>query len=343
MRFGPENPWAGAEERTHSMISRLRSFGLMICVLALLASPGSAQQKKRVAILDFEYGTVQNWVDGMFGANVDIGKGISDLLVEKLLNTGQYSIIERSALDKVLKEQNFSNSDRADSASAAKIGQILGVDAIITGSITQFGSDDNSTGLGGFGRKLGGFGMGNVRVNNAKAVVGISARIIDINSAEILAAVTAKGESKRKGAALSGAGGSGWSGGGGGIDMGASNFRNTIIGEATHEAVDNLAADLAGKANVLPTRTVSVDGLVADVDGNTMILNVGTRAGLKVGDTLTVQRKVREVRDPASGKVIRTVTEAVGTAKVTEADESSSVATFTGTGAPKVGDMVKNQ
>lgn len=306
-----------------------------------MAIPVSAQQKKRVAILDFEYGTVQSWVDNIFGTNVDIGKGITDLLVEKLLNTGQYSIIERNALDKVLKEQNFSNSDRADSSSAAKIGQILGVDAIITGSITQFGSDDNSTGVGGFGRRLGGFGVGNVRLNNAKAIVGVSARIIDINTAEIMAAVTAKGESKRKGAALSGGGGSGWSGGGGGIDMGASNFRNTIIGEATHQAVENLATELAGKANVLPTRTVSVEGLVADVDGKTMILNVGTRSGLKVGDTLTVQRKVREVRDPASGKVIRAITEAVGSATVTEADESSAVASFVGAGAPKVGDVVK--
>ncbi len=324
------------------MLRKFPIFCLLVIAAVLLVTPASfAQQKKRVAILDFEYGTVQTWVDNMFGANVDIGKGISDLLVEKLLNTGQYSIIERSALDKVLQEQNFSNSDRADSTSAAKIGQILGVDAIITGSITQFGSDDRSTGLGGMGRRLGGFGVGNVRVNNAKAIVGISARIIDINTAEIMAAVTAKGESKRKGAALSGGGGSGWSGGGGGIDMGASNFRNTIIGEATHEAVDNLATDLAGKANVLPTHTVSVEGLIADVDGATVILNVGTRSGLKVGDSLTVQRKVREVRDPASGKVIRSITEAVGSVKITEADESSSVGSFAGGGAPKVGDVVK--
>lgn len=327
------------------MFSRSRIItSLALAFTLALTSPLFAQQKKkRVAILDFEYGTVQSWVDNIFGTNVDIGKGISDLLVEKLLNTGEYSIIERSALDKVLKEQNFSNSDRADSSSAAKIGQILGVDAIITGSITQFGSDDSSTGLGGFGRSLGGFGMGKVNLKNSKAVVGISARIIDINTAEILAAVSGKGESKRKGAALSGAGGGGWNAGGGDINMGASNFRNTIIGEATHEAVDNLATELGAKAGVMPTRTVSVEGLVADVAGNTLILNVGTRTGLKVGDTLTVQRKVREVRDPASGKVLRTVTEAVGTATITEADDSSAVANYSGAGAPKVGDVVKTQ
>ncbi|MCZ2154510.1 MAG: curli production assembly protein CsgG [Bryobacterales bacterium] len=307
----------------------------------LLTAPALAQQKKRVAVLDFEYGTVQTWVSHMFGQNVDVGRGVSDLLVEKLLATGKYSLIERSALDKVLKEQNFSNSDRADSTTAAKIGAVLGVDAIITGSITKFGSDDNSTGLGGFGRSLGGFGMGGIKLKNAKAVVGISARIIDVNTAEILAAVTGNGESKRKGASLAGAGGGGWNSGGGGIDMSNSNFRETLIGEATDTAVTDLANQLAEKASVMPTRVVSVSGLVADVSGNTLVLNVGTSTGLKVGDKLVIERKVREIRDPASGKVIRAITEAVGTVTVTEADASSSVGAFSGTGAPKVGDVVK--
>ncbi len=314
---------------------------LMLALVLLLSVPAAAQQKKRVAVLDFDYGTVQTWVHSMFGANVDVGKGVSDLLVEKLLATGKYSLIERSALDKVLKEQNFSNSDRADSTSAAKIGAILGVDAIITGSITKFGSDDSSTGLGGFGRTLGGFGMGGIKLKNAKAVVGISARIIDVNTAEILAAVTGNGESKRKGASLAGAGGGGWNSGGGGIDMSNSNFRETLIGEATDIAVTDLATQLGEKASVMPTRVVSVNGLIADVAGATLILNVGTSTGLKVGDKLTVERKVREVRDPASGKVIRAITEAVGDVTITEADASSSVGTFSGAGKPKVGDVVK--
>ena len=58
-------------------------------------------------------------------------------------------MIERKQLDKILAEQNFSNSDRADPNSAAKIARILGVDAIIVGSITQFGRDDKSTNVGG--------------------------------------------------------------------------------------------------------------------------------------------------------------------------------------------------
>ena len=46
-----------------------------------------------------------------------------DLLVNYLVKDGSYSVIERSALDKIMAEQNFSNSDRADSTSAAKTRQ----------------------------------------------------------------------------------------------------------------------------------------------------------------------------------------------------------------------------
>src|SRR5690349_2406374 len=71
-------------------------------------------EKRRVAILDFSYGTVVSSVQAVFGTNQDDGRGISDLLVNQLVNDGTYRVIERQALDKILKEQNFSNSDRAD-------------------------------------------------------------------------------------------------------------------------------------------------------------------------------------------------------------------------------------
>jgi curli biogenesis system outer membrane secretion channel CsgG len=99
------------------------------------AVPPAQGRKKRVAIFDFDYATVHAGVAGIFGQDVDIGKGISDLLATYLVKDGSYSVIERKALDKILAEQNFSNSDRANATSAAKIVKLLGVDAIIVGSI----------------------------------------------------------------------------------------------------------------------------------------------------------------------------------------------------------------
>src|SRR5438270_12064793 len=120
-----------------------------VWTLVLLLVPICVAQKKRVAVLNFDYGTVQSSVASIFGTNQDVGKGISDLLVQKLVQDGKYSVIERNAIDKVLAEQNFGNSDRVDSSTAAQIGRILGVDAVILGSITQFGRDDKATTVGG--------------------------------------------------------------------------------------------------------------------------------------------------------------------------------------------------
>jgi len=318
---------------------------LVVTALVFTAAVAPAQ-KKRVAVMNFDYATVQSSVAAIWGTNQDIGKGIADLLVDKLVNDGTYSVIERKALDKILAEQNFSNSDRADPTSAAKIGKILGVEAIIVGSITQFGRDDKKTGVGGagIGGVTGRFGIGGVSRSESKAVVAVTARMINTDTAEILASATGTGQSTRSGTNLLGAGGGGGSAGAGALDMSSSNFANTILGEAVHKAVNDMAQQLESKAGAMPTKVVTIDGLVADAspDG-TLVINVGSTAGVKVGDTLAVKRVTRKITDPATGKVIRQMEDVVGQVKITEVDTQSAVGKFSGAGQPKVGDTVKSQ
>lgn len=310
--------------------------------LVLLLAATAAAQKKRVAVLNFEYGTVAPNVYAIFGGHYDIGIGIRDLMVEKLVQGGVYSVIERAALDKIMQEQNFSNSDRANPASAAKLGQLLGVDAIIIGSITQFGRDDKSTKVntGAFGRF--GAAIGGVGRSKAKAVTAITARMIDVNTAEILGVSTGVGESSREGTSLAGYGAGGGGGGGGAIDMTSSNFANTIIGEATTKAVDPIARELEGYSARIASKTVEIDGLVADYSGGTVILNVGSQGGVKVGDKLKIKRVTREVKDPATGKVLRRIEETLGEVTITEVDATSAVGTYAGATPPQVGDTVGN-
>jgi curli biogenesis system outer membrane secretion channel CsgG len=320
-----------------------RTTGLVLFV-TLLSGSADAQPKKRVAVMNFDYATVQSGVAALFGSNQDIGKGIADLMVDKLVQDGTYSVIERKQLDKILAEQNFSNSDRADPNSAAKIGKVLGVNAIIVGSITQFGRDDKKTDIGGgaLGGVTGRFGLGGVRKSKSTAVVQITARMIDTSTAEILASVTAKNEASREGTGIIGSGGSYAGMAGGALDMKASNFADTILGEATTKTVADLARQMESKAGSLPAPTMpAVDGMVADAspDG-TLILNVGSKAGVKVGDTLAVKHPGREIRDPATGKVLRRIEDSLGTVKITEVEETSSVGKFSGAGTVKVGDTV---
>ena len=320
---------------------------LLMCVEVLAqAAPAAtpakpAGRKRRVAIMDFDYATVHSGVAAIFGQDIDIGKGITDLLVTRLVKDGTYSVIERKALDKILAEQNFSNSDRANPMSAAKLGKLLGVDAIIVGSITQFGNDTKNTKVGGAGGGLGGFGLGGFSRKKSKAIVSIDARVINIDTAEILAVADGKGESSRESTSLLG-GGSNWHGfGGGNVDFGNSDFQNTIIGEAVKASVDQVSAGLITGASKVEARTIIVEGLVAAVDGKQVVLNVGTKSGIKVGDHLSLERVSKEIKDPSTGKVLRRMSTQVGTVEVTDVDDVSSVANLlTGTGV-KVGDLAK--
>jgi curli biogenesis system outer membrane secretion channel CsgG len=289
--------------------------------------------------MDFDFASIQQWWQG----NWDIGKGMADILVTRLVKDGTYSVVERKALDAVIAEQNFSNSDRANPSTAAQLGKVLGIDCIIVGSITQFGTEDKKLGIGGFGGRLGGFGGGKVGTSKGKATVVINARMVDVNTAEILAVAEGKGVSSRSGMLLGGMGGGGGGFGGGEIDMGASNFRDTILGEATHLAADDVAKQLIESADRVPTHTVEIRGIVADVDGTNLVLNVGKSHGVSVGDTLKILRITRTVKDPATGKVLREVTSEVGSCKVNEVDDTSCVATLVSGVGVKVNDLVRNQ
>jgi curli biogenesis system outer membrane secretion channel CsgG len=315
----------------------------ILLAATLLASAVYAQDKKRVAVMNFEYGTVQGGLSAIFGTNVDVGKGMADALVDRLVTDGTYSVIERKALDKLLAEQNFQNSDRADPSGAARIGKLLGVNAIIIGSITEFGRDDKSTNIGGgaIGGVTGRFGIGGVGKREAKAVVQLSARMVNVETGEILAVAQGRGESTRSGTTLLGSGGSAVNAGGGGVDMSSKNFGATILGEAVNKSVTEVARLLDAVSAKIPTKIIPVDGLVADVNGATLVLNVGSRGGVRVGDKLQVTRVGREIKDPATGKVLRRTDSALGTVTISEVDDQSSVGTYDGSEGVKVGDRVK--
>ena len=76
------------------------------------------------------------------------GKGVSqsetstltDRLRDEMFNTGIYVVLERGKMDEVLKEQAFQQSGCVSSECAVEVGKLLGVENIITGSISRIGT-----------------------------------------------------------------------------------------------------------------------------------------------------------------------------------------------------------
>lgn len=220
--------------------------------VTLLPAPAAAQAARpSVALLDLDFGTVQQWWSG----NWDIGKGIADLIVDGLLEDGSFRVFERKRLDAVLGEQNLANSNRADpdAKTIAQIAKIAGVKYIIAGSITKFGTENSKKGIGGGAFGGGKFGVGSVGMSKGKATVAITVRVIDTTTSEIMLSAKGEAESSRSGLMLGGGGGGG-AGGFGNINMGSSDFRDTVIGEATEKAVANLVTALVAKKDRLPAK-----------------------------------------------------------------------------------------
>ncbi len=91
-----------------------------------------AQEKKsKIAIMAFPdlNGNVSN-----------LGKFIPEELTTRLFMTRRFEVVERSLLNKLLEEQKLGMSGLVDAGSAAEIGKMLGVDAIVTGTITDMGN-----------------------------------------------------------------------------------------------------------------------------------------------------------------------------------------------------------
>lgn len=315
---------------------------LLAAIMAAAIGPVASAQgvaKKRVAVFDFDNAGVPGQATSLFmtsAAPPNLGKTVANLVVARLVKDGAATVIERAELEKLLAEQNLTNSDRTDPLTAARLGRILGVDMIVLGSITHYDYEDKMTGGGGSRLGgLGGFSMSSK--HDVKAIVKLAARLISPDTAEVLAVSDGAGEIVKKGVKVDMRDTSNAMGMGGGA------AGNPIMSEAMDKAIAQLGGALGPVISKLPARTPTIDGLVADSnESGRLVLNVGSNNGVKTGERLQVWRAGKEIRDPSTGKLLMRDDTLLGEATVTTVNEISSIATFNGTQPVKSGDIVKS-
>jgi curli biogenesis system outer membrane secretion channel CsgG len=293
-----------------------------VAVCLAVASPAAAQAKIRVALWDFENNSAQSWWfwDKLGPAarnQIDTAFDNDPTLREK------FTVIERQALELVMKEQGLSTAGALDPQTAAKVGKILGVKYIITGGIDKFAI--NKTG-GAIGR----LGVGGQLV---QADATINLRFIDTTTAERIVSVSADAEVKK----------------GGGFFRGTSLSRDAEWGLAS-EVIEKVATDVVAKLTV-PTTLARIgpgtgaasglEGRIAKVDGNRAWLNIGSSSGVKVGDKFVVFNAGDAIVDPDTGQSLGSSEKETGSGAVTEVQERFAVITFTG--AAKVKDTARKK
>ena len=96
-----------------------------------IATNVSKEKKQKVAILPFRE---------LDGKPTVLGTYVSEELVTDLFMIGGLDIVERTMLDRVLGEIKLGQTGVIDPETAKKVGKVAGVDAIVTGSITDLQS-----------------------------------------------------------------------------------------------------------------------------------------------------------------------------------------------------------
>lgn len=312
---------------SRSLFVRAREVSAVAVAFALLllcTGAAGAEEKIRVAVVDFNTDALHsNWRYGWHWSN--LARAAADNLANQLVQTGEFRVIERQQLDKVLAEQNLGESGRVDPSTAARLGKILGVQLVIIGSVTEFGISEKGGRIPQIGRWKWGRGVGGKMITGRSA---LSARMVDTTTAEILGAWDAEGDFRTGKGEFAGANfGTNWDSG--------------VASKCLAEAVEKLAQEIASGASGIEPSTVrgGMEGKIAKVDGDRIYLNVGSDDGVKVGDRFEIRSLGEEIVDPDTGEVLGAEESPAGTVEVTKVIGGSlSIAKPVGGGPFSVGD-----
>ena len=228
-------------------------------LLFFVLSLAQAQDKKRIALYDFDYSAVKPDIAASIGPNYNIGRTVSQMFLSPLLESGAFEVIDRDQTERLIKEQNMKYSDRFDATSAPKFGQILGVDAILTGTVDNVLIETRS-------RTKGLMGVGHHKTE-AHVVVTLTAKLVSTETGQIYLAPTADGEANIELGSETGGvvpiqqkdqygrpvqtG----AGGGSGSSTTLRNPAEPVLKMAIRDAVNKMAKEMANKAGTLPRRT----------------------------------------------------------------------------------------
>jgi curli biogenesis system outer membrane secretion channel CsgG len=181
-------------------MKRIPTLGLCAALLlALFAAPGLTHaapgDKPRIAVLEFKNKADNQW--WWHGG----AEAAQDVFVTELVKSGKFRVVEREQLQALMREKNLTLSGDLDPATAVRVGKLLGVNYLLTGSVTEYGVTDKSAHGRSIGR-LPGFSAG-----KRTFVAAMNARLIDTSTGEIMWADEASAEESSAKVSVGGFGG----------------------------------------------------------------------------------------------------------------------------------------
>ncbi len=233
---------------------KLACAALMLCGLQHFPLQAQSQPpaKKRLAVVDFQI--------KVEAAQKALGTAMSDLLIDALVETRRYFIVERSALQAIRQEQIMALSGEVDAATGAEVGKLIGAEFLVVGVVSKF---EEKTGGGGLGGLVKGSALGGVGWYTSE--LGITVRIIDATTGEIVASEKINQKENSFGLVAVAATSDGAAGGG----LFKSKSMQTAMEKAIVKAVDVIGEQIPGAddpASVDSTGATTIDITAKNLD-----------------------------------------------------------------------------
>ncbi|MBN2720560.1 MAG: hypothetical protein JXR72_05605 [Proteobacteria bacterium] len=276
--------------------------------------------KKRIAVLEFDNRVNRSWWD----ASWRVEENLTEMVITELMETGRFIVVERSALNEILSEQDLAESGRVRQETAAKIGELLGAQVLLKGTVTEFIEKESG---GAAGIMLGGIGIGGT---TSEGYVAMDLRLIDATTGQVLESHRAEGKIKS-----TGIGGIAFFKG---IAFGGTTFNKTALGKATRAAV----TDAVG-FTVSNMEEQAWQGRVVKVEGASVYINAGSNMNISEDMVLSVFSRGEELIDPDTGLSLGTTISRSGTIRIVQVAEKFSIARIMEGAGFQRGDIVKMQ
>jgi curli biogenesis system outer membrane secretion channel CsgG len=180
-------------------------------IAAAQAAPAQGPQR-RIAVSGF---------DARAGGGA-VGRGMSDMLVAALFDSGRFIVLERERLDEVTAEQDLGNSGRFRQDTVAPRGELEGAELLVRGAITVFEPDCKGASV--------------LIASTRQACVTLNLRIIDAATGRIVNATTVEGNSVNRGVGFLYARSD--------LPIGLGAYSNTPMEQAIRAAIDAAVAHI---------------------------------------------------------------------------------------------------
>lgn len=228
---------------------------------AMIQAPSVPMLKRKVAL-----GRITNETN--YGRSLlrdqqgdPLGKQVTDLLSKALTESGAYLVFERPDITRLQMESALTDTKL----------NMVGVDALIIGSLTEFGRKT-------LGEK--GFASSSKR---QVAFAKVDLRVVDANTSHVFFATSGAGEASTETASTFGFGSQ-------------AAYDGTLNDAAIRQAVSEVVSRLSTEMNARPWQT-----FILKSDGGQIFIGGGKAQGVKPGMIFSVQTQGERIKSPQTG------------------------------------------